>query len=225
MKTEAFLINPIECVRSAKAGPRRNPIGELLIVGTNPKFKGVTMRHRRHRKRAHHNPRRRRHARYMMVGNKYSHNPRRRHYRRVRHNPIFAMAGTSMKHLLPMVLSVTSGVIAVDALPLVLSRFIPAAGTGIMNYAAKAGAIVGGGMIAKKVGGRDAQVAFIAGGVGKVLLDLVGNTVVSMIASVAPAAPTAAASTAGYGAIMDRGRLGAIEDRSMGALYDEESPF
>lgn len=188
------------------------------------------MRHRTRKRHHRANPKRRHRKSYMMVGKKYSHNPRRkRHYsrkRHYRHNPISAMmAGADIKRLFPMVAAVTAGVISVDLFPMLLARFLPSAGTGALNYVAKAGVIYGGGMVAKKIGGRDAQIVFVAGGIAKVVLDFVGNSIISMVAGLASAPAVA---TSGYGFIAERGGpFGAIIESgsSLGSMADEDSIY
>lgn len=214
--TEPFLVNPPKRRKRIRAHGRfgRNPMGELMVVGANPfKFGGGNVSKKYKRKRVHKNP-------YGAFKRK------RKRYRR---NPPAFMAGVDTSKLVPQVLSITSGVLAVDAFPVILSRFLPAAGTGIMSYVVKGAAIVGGGALAKKVGGKEAQVMFIAGGIGKLVLDLVGDTVLSMITSIgggAPEAPTEAAEAAGYGYITDEdGNMGAIVDEDENMGFDDESLF
>jgi hypothetical protein len=141
------------------------------------------------------------------------------------------MTGTSLKGLMPTVLGVTTGVLSVDAIPLLISKFMPSITTGVMLYGVQAATIVGGGMLAKKVGGREAQVAFVAGGIGKVILNFIGSSVLSMIASIgtpATTTTTTAPATSGYGAINQRG-MGAMTQNaplgSLGALASEDSIY
>jgi FtsH-binding integral membrane protein len=144
------------------------------------------------------------------------------------------MTGTSLKGLMPTVLGVTTGVLSVDAIPLLISKFMPSITTGVMLYGVQAATIVGGGMLAKKVGGREAQVAFVAGGIGKVILNFIGSSVLSMIASIGTPATTTttttttAPATSGYGAINQRG-MGAMTQSaplgSLGALASEDSIY
>lgn len=217
MPSEPFLENPISIHKrraARRSRHRRNPFGEMLIVGSNPKSeeRGDGMRRYHRRRRVHHNPKRRRHhARYMVVGRKYSHNPRRRrHHRSYRRNPMIGGASVSFKSLMPMTAGFLGGVIAVDALPTLIGRFMPSLATGYMVYAMQGASVFAAQWVGKKVGGKQVQMAVIAGGVGKMIYNFIGGYIISMITSIAPAATATA--TSGFGALDYRGMGMMAED-------------
>jgi hypothetical protein len=142
-------INPfLRLNRKHRRHHKRNPFGELMMVGANP-FRGGDIMARKHHRKAS-----RRHRR----------NPVRRH-RRYHRNPLGTMTA-----LLPMIAAGTAGAVAVRMVP----KFVNL--TGMMAYGVKAVVVVGGGWAVGKFVSKSAGEGWIIGSAASMITEILKDT-------------------------------------------------
>ncbi len=116
-----------------------------------------------------------------------------------------------MKNLLPIAIAAGVGAVSVDLVPGLIGRYIPMLNTGVMSYVTKGGTLFLGYKVAKKFGGHQAAVGFVAGGSAKIIYDLAAGPIMSLMLP-APAVTTAgiidSAGMSGYDDIADDGVYG-----------------
>jgi len=123
---------------------KRNPFGELMMVGANPFRGGDIMARKHHRKSS----------------RRHKHNPARRH-RRYHSNPLGAMTA-----LLPMIAAGTAGAVAVRMIP----KFVNL--TGMMAYGVKAVVVVGGGWAVGRFVNKSAGEGWIIGSAASMITEI-----------------------------------------------------
>ncbi len=96
-----------------------------------------------------------------------------------------------MSGIVPAILSAAGGMLAVDFVPMIVSKFVPSLGSGTMAYLTQGATLFAGFKLLRG----SARVGFVAGGAAKILYSLVAGPIMSLLT---PTTVTTAAATAGY---------------------------